>query len=60
MWIQIDSADWSLIQASGELLEACKFVFTRCRDDGLDVVDGPYDAEFLHAQAAIAKAEGQG
>jgi len=45
--------------AHDDLLAACEFLMARCRDEGLDVVGGAYEAEFQHAHQTIAKATGE-
>lgn len=39
------------------LLEACKFLLKQCRNEGLDVIEGPNESEFMAAGKAIAAVE---
>lgn len=50
-------ANACLISAAPDLLAACKFLIGKCHAEGIDVVGGPDEQDFLAAKAAIAKAE---
>ena len=45
------------LNAHDDLLTACEFLMARCRGEGLDVRDGPYDKEFVRAHQIIANAK---
>lgn len=45
------------VEALPDLLAACVFLLKACQQEGMDVIDGPYDAQYVAAATAIAKAK---